>query len=161
MINIYYISYDISGTSISFNYALSDANHTKNFSIKATTYDDSYSRDEIICNGIISYIFEEYRYGKHCPFIIIKSFLAQHCFGSQFSDEAVRRTIFYKKNQKVMDKILKPVAIVPVTPASYTGALPSLGYNGSDSIMTTTVNVTTASPMRYVYLNTNAGTWAL
>lgn len=158
LLNIEYITTLVDADFFTFKYKLWDKNFFRKFEIVAPSSSINEEQRVAIMNGILKFIYDTYRFTSECPFRNIEQLYDS--YGFIYPDSVVRATQFYEKYKKIMDKILTPIAISPVSNNYYdTFSTTTVGYAGAIAGYTTaTANTTTinvAYPAAYINLTYN------
>jgi hypothetical protein len=159
LLNIEYITTLVGADFFIFKYKLCDKNFFRKFEIVAPSSSVNEEQRVIIMNGILKFIYDTYRFTSECPFSSIKQLYDN--YGFIYPDSVVRATQFYEKYKKIMDKIITPLAISPISNNYYdTFSTSIVGYNGPALGYTTTANSNTTTinvsyPAAYINLTYN------
>lgn len=121
LLSINYIRTDIGAKDFQFIYQLVEKECVTRFVITASSLSNVQEQQIIITNGILEFIYSYYKATKECPFVNIKFLYVNGLL--QYDDEIIRETQFYKAHTKVIDKIIRPIALVPQQ------EFPSFTYN--------------------------------
>ncbi len=147
LLSINYLSTESSRDRILYNYTLVDKEYDKSFVLVEDSHRSVEDMRASTINGILDFIHQNYRSSKECPFVNIQRLYNKEGFG--YNDSEFRKTEFYTKHSKVMDKILKPESITPADTANFDGY--NNLFSGTLGELNTTWSITTT---------TTAGTYA-
>jgi esterase/lipase len=145
LLNVNYIRTDINTLEFHYAHNIVDTDYTKKFVVVVSSAVSLTAQRTLIADGILEFIYDNYRNTSQCPFRNIKNLYDRG--GMLYPDDTLRNTKFYSRHSKVMDKILVPVAIVPAL--NYFDDY--VEYNTTTTAATTfTINTATTFP-RFTY----------
>lgn len=99
----------LSASNGAYKYKLVDSAFSEDIEIN---FSDMFNDPDLrtrICNGLLTAIYNRYRFSEQCPFKSIEIYY-NNIRANNFQDR-IALTEFYRKHSKVMDKIMCPPSI--------------------------------------------------
>ena len=151
--NVAYLQEDIDDNSSYYKYKYEDTNFNKVLKIEINNVAASPETISItIADNILSFMYDEYKYSKECPFANIKLFLLNRN-KNMITNAILYQTEFYLKHRKMIDKIINSINAIE----SWKNYYYNTGVYGNSSTAyqayTYTYTASTAYPQYNIYVD--------